>query len=402
MIVESWQKRNTRACLPGKLAALILVVSGCSGIDPGLEFTPDNQLTRQIIGQDHDRFPEVDPLAINDEIRELLEQRVAIATNDRQRLGLLQDLLFGKQFLDLRYSDDRTQTAIEVFESGIGNCLSVMNLYVAAARFLEIDANFQGVKVRPTWDRKGNLIVVSEHINATGKLSPFEDYVVDFTPDLALQQLTAETLSDRQARAMYFNNLGVEALVAEDHETALAFLQNALWLQPDSGLIWNNIGTAHNRSGNPSLAEYSYRMSIHYDSDNAPAIGNLARWYEARGDNGEAARLRAIIKASNRANPYYQFELGNFAFMDGDFDAAIDYYQRAIRFNEYEPVFYVALANLYELRGDERLRRRMMSDAEQLLTENKSLYIPSDRKLRIIDSQSILHDGNATMRIAID
>ena len=244
----------------------------------------------------------------------------------------MQDLLFGSDGLNLQYDEQRTQTAIEVFQSRAGNCLSVMNLYVAGCPTPGYRRQFsRPPRSDPSGTGEETLVVLSDHINATGELSPFVDYVVDFTPDLALQQSSLQTVSDRKARALYFNNLGVEALIAHDDDMAQSYLRNALWLQPELAIAWNNMGTAYNRSGQADLAEYSYQMSIYLEVGNATAIGNLARLYEARGDNREAARLRQSIAEFNRVNPYYQFELGNFAFMDGQFDEAIRYYRRAIK-----------------------------------------------------------------------
>jgi len=395
------QQSGLRISRPVAVLAALLWLSACTTLDPDLQFEPDRQMTEQLIAQQQDRYPDLDPLALDPEIQRFLEAGVGRSGPARERLGKLQTLLFSSEGLDLQYDDQHTQTALEVYQSRAGNCLSVMNLYVAAARFLDIDASFQTAKVRPEWDRKGNLVVLSEHINATGKLGPFEEYVVDFTPDLALQQMTVRVVSDHLARAMYFNNLGVEAMIAGDYDGALAFLRNALWLQPDLAIAWNNIGTAFNRSGKPEAAEYSYQMSIYHEPDDASAIGNLARLYEVQGNSREAARLRRAIADFNRVNPYYQFELGNFALSDGQFEEAERYYRRAIKLDEFEPVFYVALANVYDLQGDARNQRKMLDVAVQLLEESQYIYVPSDQKVRIRDARTILNDASPSLRIAV-
>ncbi len=70
---------------------------------------------------------------------------------------------------------------MRVFRAREGNCLLVMNLFVAMARHVGVDANFQTVRVRPSWDRRGDLLVISQHINATGRLGVQRRFVVDFT-----------------------------------------------------------------------------------------------------------------------------------------------------------------------------------------------------------------------------
>ena len=75
-----------------------------------------------------------------------------------------------------------------------------MNLYIAMARYAGIDAAFQTVAVRPEWDKRGELLILSRHINASGSLGYKRKYIVDFTPEIQLQQLTAEIVSDLHAR----------------------------------------------------------------------------------------------------------------------------------------------------------------------------------------------------------
>ena len=120
---------------------------------------------------------------------------------EEERVDKLQDILYGEEFLNIQYADDTTHTAVEVFSAKQGNCLSVMNLYVAMARYVGLDANFQIVAVQPAWDLRGGLLVLSQHINATGRFSMRRRYVVDFTPEIGLQKLTASLIDDQEARA---------------------------------------------------------------------------------------------------------------------------------------------------------------------------------------------------------
>ena len=133
--------------------------------------------------------------------------------------------------------------------------------------------------VRPEWDKRGELLILSRHINASGSLGYKRKYIVDFTPEIQLQQLTAKPVSDLHARALFFNNLGAEALVSEDLEAAFEYFKNALFLKPDLAIAWNNIGAAFNRVGDSELAEYSYHMAFWHENDNATAVNNLAKHY---------------------------------------------------------------------------------------------------------------------------
>lgn len=178
------------------------LLSACSTINLQTEFERDAAIEAQIVDQTEDLFSEVDPLFLNDEIMALLDRLIDDGDSTSVRVSKIQALLYDKNYLNLRYDDSRTHTAVEAFETRQGNCLSAMNLYIAMARYTGIDAQFQTVEVRPEWDKRGSLLVLSRHINATGNLGYKRKYVVDFTPEIQLQQLTARTVSDLYARAI--------------------------------------------------------------------------------------------------------------------------------------------------------------------------------------------------------
>src|SRR5690606_6906515 len=168
----------------------------------------------RIIQQEADAFPQIDLLALNQDIIDYLEANVPGSRSDWETVQRLQTILFDPAYLNIQYDDQITRTAIETFESGRGNCLSVVSLYIAMARHMGLEVSFQTVAIRPRWDMRGELLVLSQHINATGRLSQNSYYVVDFTPDVSVQQLTSSKVSDAYARALYFNSRGVESLIA--------------------------------------------------------------------------------------------------------------------------------------------------------------------------------------------
>lgn len=380
-------------------AVWLVLLAGCTVIDLDLMFAEDDDLQQEIISQTEDLFPEVDPLYINDEIKQLIDGYIAPHDNEETIVDKLQDLLYGEDFLNVQYSDAKTHTALEAYYARSGNCLSVINLYVAMARYAGIEARFQTVDVQPSWDRRGDLLVLSQHINATGRLSVRRHYIVDFTPEIALQQLTSEIISDLQARALYFNNLGVESLIAGDSDQALVYFRNSLFLDPSSSITWNNIGAAYNRLGNARYAEYSYRKSFDADQRNATAINNLAKFYRSTGDARRAREYELAIERFNQLNPFYHFARGNLALAENDLDTARLSFRRALRLKEEEPDFYLALAKVYLAQGNEQGARKMLESARKLLARSDVIYQPSSQKVRIIDAATILRETSPGISI---
>jgi len=300
--------------------------------------------------------------------------------------------LYNEEFLHIEYDDSKTHTAIETFHARRGNCLGVMNLYIGMARYLGIDANFQTVRVQPSWDKRGDLLVLSEHINATGRFGPSRHYVVDFTPEIALQQLTSRVVDDLAGRALYFNNLGVEELIAGDLEEALVYFKNALFLDAELAIAWNNIGTVYSRLDNQAFAEYSYKMAFSADNRSATAINNLAKFYLRNGDDSSAVQYQRAIEQFNNRNPYFHYAQGSLAFENADFQSARNSFERALRLKREEPDFYIALAKVYVSLGDMEEAQRLSDSAEALIVENAEIYRPSTEKMRLINRDSVLRD----------
>lgn len=377
------------------LMMLSIIVPGCVMIPLDLGFSRDRALESQILPQTADAFPEIDTLALNQEIVDFLDREVINRRSGPEIVQRLQELLFGPDHLNLQYDDLLTRTAIETFQDRQGNCLSVVSLYIAMARHLGVDAEFQTVKVRPRWDRRGELLVLSQHINAIGRFGGGTTYVVDFTPEITLQQLTANTVSDLHSRALYFNNLGVESLIAGDIDRALGYLRNSLWVDPTLSLVWNNIGTAFSKNNDKSLAEYSYRMAFDLDKTNGTAINNLAKFYFQQGDIETSERYAMAMERFNNKNPYYHYNLGNLAFAEQNFEQARDHFRDAIRRKDAEPDFYLALGTTYRRLGDTEQAERLFEVARQLVITGDQIYQPSREKVRIVNERSILRETSA-------
>jgi len=377
------------------LLVLALLLIGCSVVRLELPFSSDNALEAQILTQREDAFPELDALALNQEIIAYLDMHVTDRSSDYRIVDRLQELLFTESYLNLQYDDLRTRTAAQTFADRQGNCLSVVSLYIAMARHLGVNAQYQTVRVRPSWDRRGEHLVLSQHINAIGRLDQNTQYVVDFTPEITLQQLTANRISDAQGRALYFNNLGVEALIANELELAVSYFRNALWIDAEQSIIWNNLGSTYSRMGNRSLAAYSYRKSFSLDRTNATAINNLVKFHTVEGDLETAQRYARAIERFNENNPYFHYNLGNEAYAQGSFELARTHYERAIRHKDSEPDFYLALGKTWEMLGDTERSAAQVALARLAVQNSNQLYLPSRDKVRVLDERSILRSSSA-------
>lgn len=384
-----------------KLANLFVVgllgaaVSACNIIRIDLDFADNRKFENSILDQNEDLFADVYPMALNDEIIAYMEANVIDRSSDLTIVDKLQSLLFDPQYLNIEYDDQITRTAVQTFNDRKGNCLSVVNLYIAMARYYGVDAKFQTVKVRPSWDKRGELLVLSQHINALGRFNSSTVYVVDFTPEITLQQLTASTIDDREARALYFNNLGAESLISMNYDQSIAQFKNALYLDPDLSIAWNNIGTAYSRLEEKETAEYAYQKAYLIDRSNATAINNLVRFYRQKGDIETSLRYAKAIERFNDRNPYFHYNLGNIAYADADYNMAREHYAAAIKRKSAEPDFYLALSKTYEQLGQPAEAARQYELAIESLRVAGQIYLPSNNKVRIVDERTILRPASA-------
>ncbi len=380
-----------------KIIALLLsslILSACNIVRLDFTFIDDREFEAQILDQQADAFPTIDPMALSPEIIAYMERHVKKGTQV-EMVDQLQSLLFADQYLDIQYDDSITRTAVETFHDRRGNCLSVVYLYIAMARYYDLDARFQTVLVRPSWDKRGELLVLSQHINAIGKFSQNTSYVVDFTPEITLQQLTASTIGDDKARALFFNNLGAEKLIEKDYDASIAYFKNALYLNPELSISWNNIGTAFSRSEQNDIAEYAYRKAFSLDRTNTTAVNNLVKFYTREGDFETAERYAKAIERFNVKNPYFHYNLGNIAFAEFDYEAAKEHFVSAIRLKDSEPDFYLALSKTVEELGDLEQANTLFEVARYIYQQSSEIYHPSINKVRIIDEKSILRSSSA-------
>lgn len=370
------------------ILSLLLTNCGMLGVNSG--FRPDPTVEAEIIGQQPVILPQLQPLALDDTMLAYLDQHIPPGTQGWDLVNRLQELLFSPDYLAIQYDDTANFTARQTFAERRANCLSLVNLYIALARHYGLSVNYQTVQVRPIWNRRGELVVVSEHINAIGRVGPSGRYILDFTPEVRLQRQTDQLISDEQALALFYNNLAVDHLVQEQLEEALQYFRYALTVDPELAMAWNNLGSVWSRLDRDDLAEYSYLKAAWLDRTSASAYNNLVRFYSQQGDTEKAARYRRAVDSYNQRNPYYHYMLGNLAYEDAEYDKARQHFERAIQRYDLEPDFYLALGVTYRELGDEERFTELAQLSVALRELGDQAYRADQQQVRRIDTTSVL------------
>ena len=292
-----------------------------------------------------------------------LEANIDRDWSPRQRLAVLREYLFGENGRQIQYSRSATKTAMETVHSGAGNCLSMTNLFVSSARYLDLSAQFQAVPIKPSWDQQGDVLIRYEHIVATGRLPSGKRYVVDFLPEFNLGDFVWRPNSDAEALSLYYNNLGAEQLVLGETDAAVAYFQQALHLAVKDSDAWNNMAAALGRQRRDQLAEFSYLHALKLNPRNFSALNNLAGFYYNRGKDVEAAAIGERAKRYRLKNPYYHYATARLFYQRQRFEETLLLLNEAVRLKDDEPDFYWALAETYEQMGDKPAAEEMRLQA---------------------------------------
>jgi len=319
----------------------------------------------------------VDILALNDEIRSMLDESVAGIKDPWKRLNTLADIISKRVRYDTMDDKFGTRTAIETFESGKGNCLSFINLFVAMARHVGLHSGYQDVRTPPNWVRNREILFVTRHIGAYVEINSYAEraYRIDFingnksiimwdnkdryliAPSLDAGGLYVEpsstrSIGDHQALAQYYNNIASKYLAEENATEAYRYFIRAIKTDPELGFAWSNLGIVYSWNNQYDAAEKAYLqgLSINRGRDDTlemTILSNMARLYSKTGRKEDAAYYEKIVASFRDKNPYYHFSLGRIAFESGFNEEAVKEFREAIRKKDDEHLFHYALAVTY-------------------------------------------------------
>jgi tetratricopeptide (TPR) repeat protein len=353
------------ACL-ALIAALSPMLSGCAHQAVGqITFPPLEAQPERIIEN-------VDILAVSDEMNRFLDRYAASDLDKNERAWSLVHALSDRMLMRFEYDSYLTLTAQQAFAQHTGNCLAYSSLVVALARAAGLKAWFQEVGVPPNWDSAEETMLVGKHINAVVQ-TPRGHYTLDVSGEELLDTYRKRKVSDAEATAQYYNNMGVDALLEDDLPEAWAYFDKALKTSPDSGFIWSNMGVVYNRNGQTDQAQRIYESALSIDSGHMTAAHNLYKIYEEQGDTEAADELRSKVNRHRNKNPYHLAARSKEASEAGQHDEASRLLRRAIRLESSDYRLHLALAESLFLEGEDKAARKSLERARKLAPDAPEL-----------------------------
>jgi len=374
------------------LVCLTTLVLGCTsglGNHDNVAVSSSELLEGAVLGVEQDPSTLVsndEVLALSAEMQSFLNENVHLRATIGVRMNELIDAIIDKETFGLEFVE-KTRTASELFEHRSGNCLSFSNMFVAMARWANLEVSFQEVQIPPDWSLQNDVFLLNRHVNVHVDLGPLDDRVVDFNIDDFKSSYNLQKISDSRARAHYFNNMGVESMQAGDTASALGYYRRAI-AENDRQFspAWTNLGTLYSRNGHPEYAEAAYLLALKVDDRDLVAMSNLAGFYEHQGDTESAALYRKKVMDHRRKNPYYRYQRARDAYTAENYDLAISHLKVAIREKKNEDEFYFLLGMCYLKKGDERAAQRWLARAKEVAATD-SLKRRYSSKLELLLSE---------------
>ena len=346
------------------LLAGILMLSACAT----QQFTSITPPPLKNLGPEL-QVAEVDVVELTPEMQAFLERYILKYSDKHTRLYLLMDSITSNGVLGFKYDADFTLTSTEAFRMHTGNCIGFANMIVVLAREAGIKARYQEVFRQPEWTSREATVLQIKHINVVLEI-PGYTYVVDVS-GLSINPYTRERLiDDTYAKALYWNNIGAEALLENNLRAAHAYLSKAIETDLRITDAWVNLGVVFNRNEQLDDAEFALQRALEIDPTEYSAMSNLYEVYLAQGNLEGAQNLQARVAKYRYANPYYLLMLSHEALEQEDFDESVSLLERAIRKQKNDHFLYFSLAKSQYLSGELEAAESSLLKARELAPVN--------------------------------
>ena len=358
------------ALQPGAAPAQAAIATGATGAT-----------TARPVAADVAPPPPAQVLAIPDDLRKAFHSQVLATTNVPElKLRRMVAFMLDKDGLNLKYKADATNSVVEAYRTREVNCLSFTLLAVALAREAGMKAQGQQIDRVLAWNLVGDVVMQSLHANAVVTLKDRNLQVKDgrdFVLDIASGGLFSQdyivhgfTVTDDRLLASFYGNRAMELLARGHLAEARAWLDEALELDPEEAVLWNNAGVLSQRMGDNATAESRFLHAAGRNPRLMSVLNNLVAMYSARGDATRAAYWKQRADSVLRRDPFYQYSVAERSAEAGNYEEAVRYYRRAIALDSRERLFHFGLARAYTYLGKLGPAAKELDAAVKLSTED--------------------------------
>lgn len=301
------------------------------------------------------------PLAIDGGMKAAIDASVSRSSRPEERMRVLRDYLRNR--LEFQYASNRTLTAREAWRERRGDCMAFANLFVALARHLEIPAYFVHVREVTDYYERAGWFFVSSHV-AVGHGSGASARVIDISRELSLWKEMSDwklaayqSIDDGEALALYYNNIGVDWMLAGRVEEAERLFRFWLERAPAAAELHNNLGVLLNRRGRYRESVALLGRAIESFPEFKPLYTNGIQAARGADRPALAAELARRGQALEHEDPFFIFARALNLYEDDAFRAAALELERARSVKPDSAVIAAWLARAY-LRAGQRAQGR--------------------------------------------
>jgi tetratricopeptide (TPR) repeat protein len=361
-----------RPFLSGRVIILLVgmfMLGACASVQPEKVTPPPLQYPGPAVQVD-----DVDVLAVTPEMEKFLERYVLKYSNQQTRLDMLTTAVARTGVLGFEYDETHTMTSSEAFEARMGNCVAFSNLMVALARRVGLDARYQEVSIRSDWaNYEGDTVLLYKHVNVVIETRNMS-WVVDVSGIDIRPTDRRKLIDDTYAKALYLNNIAVEALLGNDLPRAYAYMRKAIETDFRVTDPWVNLGVLYGRNDQLDDAAFAFNRALQIDSNEYSALSNLYEVYVEQEKFESAADLEPRVERYRRNNPYYLLRLSDEALEQRQYEESISLLRKAIKKKEDDHQLYFALAKTQYLSGELAEAESSLLRARELAPESMMVY----------------------------
>lgn len=358
-----------RLCLVFLLSCALI---GCASTSPPVVLSPYPALHDELFTS-YEAFPvetEEEVFYLSPEAKAFVDRATIISGGSAHHKSVkkLVSAIFDHSEMGLLYRNNANSTADTTFNNRAANCLSLSIMTYAMAQHAGFEAKFYEVDIPEYWTRREGFSFLNGHINLRVGISKdptvtnigpsFAD--VDFDPQMLRNHFPRINVTKKRILAMFYNNKGADALIANSYTRAYSYFRAAAVLAPELEQSWVNLGVLYRMVGEYDYAQQSYEYALNLNENNLTAWENLAILHRHKGELDRADEIKVMVDFRRKSNPFYHFILGEQAFEEGRYEEALTFYQRALRLDDTRHEVVFGMSKVYYAIGD-------ISSAERFL-----------------------------------
>lgn len=296
------------------------------------------------------------PFAASPELAAVGQRLGRLPGGTREKADAIVHFIFldpdGLRFEYRRYP---TLTADQAFRERTGNCLSLVNLFIALARSAGLDAFPVEVEDWATFSRRDGAVVRSTHVigglNVGSYAALGQLWTIDFLPDREKSYRKLARIGDERHAALHYNSVAVEAMLGGDLAAAERLFAHALSLDGGSAETWSNYAVLARRADDLDTGFERLEAALRVDRRFLPALNNMASFHRLAGRPEVAVRYERQALEAKLQNPYFLIDQAIRRLQRGELDAAYDLLVQARRIDRSIPETYLALGRVDLARG---------------------------------------------------